>query len=255
MWCGHCHQEVPAVRSGDRNALVCAHCSQDLKFVTPPVSDVGIALDEFESQQSAPVVICDAIEEFKLTDSREKLRRIGQQLRIPYVQPMQVNASPIWERKITSTPTSTHEPRAISQQENLTPSRNSSASFLLTCVLGLGVVGFLAGVGTLLFAMSFESTSLWQWGLSATIASEGILVIGLTWMAVRLWRNGYQLNSQIRGVDAQLQEIHQLTGTLAANQVSSSHHYYHHFSQVANPHMLVANLRGQIDQLAERIAV
>jgi hypothetical protein len=73
-------------------------------------------------------------------------------------------------------------------------------------------------------------------------------------MAARLWRNSRRLNQQLAEVDEQLDEIHELAGTLSAGRLSASQHYYQHFSQVANPHMLVANLRGQIDQLAERMA-
>lgn len=72
-------------------------------------------------------------------------------------------------------------------------------------------------------------------------------------MATRLWYNSRRLNHQLRGVDEQLVEIHEMAGSLSAGQLSASQNYYHHFSQVANPHMLVANLRGQVDQLAERI--
>ena len=90
--------------------------------------------------------------------------------------------------------------------------------------------------------------------MTTTIAAEGLLIVGLTWMAIRLWQNSRRLNHELRGVDKQLVEIHEMAGSLSAGQLSASQNYYHHFSQVANPHMLVANLRGQIDQLAERIS-
>jgi hypothetical protein len=112
----------------------------------------------------------------------------------------------------------------------------------------------LGGAAVLVWSAAFNQAHVWQWGLTTTIAAEGVLILGLAWMAIRLWHNSRHLNRQLRGVDEQLDEIHELAGSLTASQQSASQQYYHHFSQVANPHMLVANLRGQIDQLAERIA-
>jgi hypothetical protein len=74
-------------------------------------------------------------------------------------------------------------------------------------------------------------------------------------MAARLWRNSRRVNHQLHGVDRQLAEIEQFTGALAGGQLASSQHYYHHFSQVASPNLLLANLQGQVDQLAARVAV
>jgi len=81
-----------------------------------------------------------------------------------------------------------------------------------------------------------------------------LLILSLTWMAARLWRNGRRVNRQLHGVDQQLAEIEQITGSLAGSHAASSQHYYHHFSQAVSPHMLVANLQGQVDQLAARMA-
>jgi hypothetical protein len=62
------------------------------------------------------------------------------------------------------------------------------------------------------------------------------------------------VNRQLSGVDRQLTEIQQVAGSLAGSRMSSSQHYYSHFSPTASPHMLAANLRGQLDQLNERMS-
>ena len=118
----------------------------------------------------------------------------------------------------------------------------------------MGVTGFVAGAGLLLWAAAFGLPQSWQWGITATLAAEGTLIVGLTWMAGRLWRNSRYLNQQLVGVDQQLHEIEHLAGSLAGSRLSSSQHYYEHFQQGASSHMLLANLRGQVDQLASRIA-
>ena len=106
----------------------------------------------------------------------------------------------------------------------------------------------------LAWATAFGLPQSWRWGLTMTITAEGMLILGLAWMAVRLWRNSRRVNQQLEGVADQLQEFERLTGALAGSRMSSSQHYYDHFSQAASPDMLVANLRGQVDQLASRLA-
>ncbi len=105
----------------------------------------------------------------------------------------------------------------------------------------------------LTWSAAFQLPQPWQWGMTATIAAEGMLILGLIGMAARLWRNGRQVNQQLDGVTGQLHQIERITGALAGSRMSSSQHYYDHFHQVASPHMLIANLRGQVDQLATRI--
>lgn len=130
----------------------------------------------------------------------------------------------------------------------------TATSWLLSLLLGSGVLAFCVGVGLLTWSAAFQLSPVWQQGMTLTIAAEGMLILSLTWMAVRLWHNGRYVNRQLHGVDRQLAEIEQITGELAGSNQSSSHRYYHHFSQVASPHLLAANLQGQVDQLAARLA-
>ena len=143
--------------------------------------------------------------------------------------------------------------RQISKQAEVDDGK-ATRSWLLSSVLLLGTLGFALGVTALVWSALFQLPEVWQWGMTTTIAAEGLLIVGLAWMATRLWQNSRRLNRELAHVDEQLVEIHELAGSLSAGQLASSQNYYHHFSQVANPHLLVANLRGQIDQLSERLA-
>ena len=257
MWCSHCHQEVPAVASAAGGPRSCAQCQRDLKFTaTSTPADTGISLENFADQSFAVQDAVAPLDDMVQAESRETLRRIGRQLRAPYLQQMSVEAPPFWERLLPAAPSMSPQLRSIARQahsKNM-ESKHGGKSWLLSFLLASGILGFLGGAAALIWSAAFNRVTVWQWGLTTTIAAEGLLIVGLTWMAARLWHNSRRLNHQLRGVDEQLEEIHELAGSLTASQLSASQHYYHHFSQVANPHMLVANLRGQIDQLAERMA-
>jgi hypothetical protein len=80
-----------------------------------------------------------------------------------------------------------------------------------------------------------------------------MLIVGLTWMAIRLWRNGRRVNHQLQGVDRQLAELQYQTGVRLGTRSSSSTAFYDHFAQGASSQVLLANLRGGLDQLAKRM--
>jgi hypothetical protein len=252
MWCSHCHQEVPGVPLVERGTVGCARCQHDLKFTsTSRICDTGIALDNAAPQTQF------TIDRFASEESRQKLRRLGQQLRPVYQQHATLERPLFWERLAVDSPDLSPQLRSVAHQDSISTdhgARRSATPFFLGVVLGSGFLALTVGVAALVWSAAFNQAIVWKWGLTTTVAGEGLLILGLTWMAARLWQKGRQLDWNLHEVDSQLTEMSELAGSLTASQLSSSQHYYQHFSQSANPHLLVANLRGQIDQLAERLA-
>jgi hypothetical protein len=252
MWCSHCHQEVPGVPSADRGTVACARCQRDLKFTSASrVCDSGISLDD--AAANAPA----AIDRFATEESKQKLRRLGQQLRPVYQQHATLERPLFWERLSADSPEVSPQLRSVAHQGAISVDHvvsRSNTPLFLAVVLGSGFLGLMTGAAALVWSAAFNQAIIWRWGLTTTVAGEGLLILGLTWMAARLWQKGRQLDQNLHEVDSQLAQVSELAGELTASQLSSSQHYYQHFSQSANPHLLVANLRGQIDQLAERLA-
>lgn len=230
----------------------CARCRRELKFTaTVGIADTGIDLATAGGDaETSPVR--DPLAD---VEARLKLRRLGQKLQTPYTQPISLAAPHFWERLTIDAPEISPQLRSIAKHAaRSTDQQRAATNWLLGLILAVGVAALLGGATSLIWAAAYNRTYVWQWGLTITLAAEGLLIVGLTWMAARLWRNSRRLNRQLSHVDEQLDEIHSLAGSISAGRLSGSQHYYQHFSQVANPHMLVANLRGQIDQLAERMA-
>ncbi|TWU27847.1 hypothetical protein [Bythopirellula polymerisocia] len=261
MWCSQCQQDVPAVARTSQGPLVCSCCGQIVKLSTlERIVDSGIELESFEAASTTSGLRSSPIDYGAREEARERHRRIGRQLRSPYREVFETGApatvegnrrSLLWNSEPIAPP-QLRQIAKLSQHEAVTS--GSQTSWLLSSLLTLGLLGFAFGVAALVWSACFDLSEVWHWGMTTTIAAEGLLIVGLTWMAIRLWQNSRRLNHELRGVDKQLVEIHEMAGSLSAGQLSASQNYYHHFSQVANPHMLVANLRGQIDQLAERIS-
>lgn len=267
MWCSNCQHEVPAVVQTTRGPLICSQCERELaeraKKTTVESSpvDSGIALETYdetpEQDLASPV---DLIEHER---SKQRLRQIGRQLRSTYHRDISFGNSAPFKYEAAGAveppplPTET-ELRAIAKQNSQTAANEMSptaGSWFASMLLTGGMLGICCGAGLLAWSTTHQLPKMWQWGMLTTMASEGSLILGLVWMAVRLWRNSRRMNRQLSSVDQQLAEVHQLAGSISGSRMSSSQHYYDHFSQVASPHMLAANLHGQVDQLASRVAV
>ena len=149
--------------------------------------------------------------------------------------------------------------------------KETTSSWLVSILLLGGVVSFMFGAGLLAWAtISQWTTGLqhgglqqggleqgpgMQWELTVTIISQGMLIVSLVWLAVRLWQNSRRINRQLHGIHGQLTEIQHHAGTLAGSQPNASRAFYDHFAHGASSQMLLANLRGGLDQLAARISL
>lgn len=261
MWCADCQQDVPAVVRAASEPLVCPRCQRALtSLATATPSDAGVELESFdvhEVDELAPPIDWLAHEE-----TQERLREIDRKLSTKYrfdgASPAITGMHHPRSQVPPATFTSTDLPlRSVTRQAAAEPveaRRPTKTSWTLSLLLGAGVLSFCVGIGLLGWSAAFDLPELWQQAMTLTIGAEGLLILSLAWMATRLWRNGRKVNRQLHGVDQQLAEIEQTTNSLAGSQQPTSQHFYQHFGQVASPHMLVANLQGQVDLMSSRLA-
>jgi hypothetical protein len=77
-----------------------------------------------------------------------------------------------------------------------------------------------------------------------------VFLVGLVWQIERIWRNSRFAVQKLRELDTQLRQLEQTTSMLGMTHGSASQAFYSHMADGANPHMLLADLKGQIDLLA-----
>lgn len=263
MWCCHCQQDVPAVAPSSHGRLACPRCGAYLDAAEAEYAeayshpaDTGVSLDSVEKQPD----LSPPINPLERELTHRHLRRIGRQLRTGYGHDSNFSTSSprSWGQEALASLAGVEHLRVVNRRSSrptVDDSTPTVASRLIGLLLVAGGLGFAGGAGLLVWAAAFQLPQPWQWGMSTTIAAEGVLILGLTWMAGRLWRNSRRLNQQLDGVDQQLHDIEHLAGSIAGSRLSSSQHYYDHFSQGASSHMLLANLRGQIDHLSQQMGV
>ena len=81
-----------------------------------------------------------------------------------------------------------------------------------------------------------------------------MLLVGMMLQVERIWRNSRQASERLRQVDSQLDDLQQTTAALENTHDATSQAFYTHMAEDANPHLLLADLKGQLDMLAVKIA-
>ena len=253
MWCADCQQDVPAVAPSADGPLICPKCHEQIApgEAQSPI-DTGVNLETFRPPGSFDEAEPDfAFDPLAREEAHQQLRSIGRKLRSTYHSDH--TSCSVWSSGPDWLPGEDALP-VVRTRANSPGSSQQKASVFLSILLAGGVFALAAGIMLLVWSAAFQLPLVWQWGMTVTFAAEATLVVGLVWMAVRLWGNSRRMNRQLAGIDQQLNDMHHLTGSLIGSRLSASQHFYDHYNQEASPHLLVANLRGQMDQLSRRLA-
>jgi hypothetical protein len=142
-------------------------------------------------------------------------------------------------------------PRPASSRRKMRIDRPARRTSLLAHgLLWLGLVALATGGGLLAFAEFGQQPALWQYGIPATAGGGGVFLVGLVWQLERIWRNSRFAVQKLRQLDSQLRQLEHTTSMLGVTHGPSSQAFYTHMAEGANPHMLLADLKGQIDMLA-----
>ncbi|MEQ8212069.1 MAG: hypothetical protein RH917_19880 [Lacipirellulaceae bacterium] len=207
MWCRHCQQEVPAIASQVSGPLVCPRCEFVLtdalrqKRGSDSLEDAGIELTELDAPKIVPLR-----EVFDSKQVQAELAQLGR--RLSATSPVAAEElspaldlvrQPLEIRR--STPPKQAQPLATYAQHR-TPT-----GWWLSTLLAVSGLTLAVGLVALIYSTIATQPGLWNQALAMTLTGEGGLIVGLAWMASRLWRNSRQLNRQLAGVDRQLDAL------------------------------------------------
>jgi hypothetical protein len=80
------------------------------------------------------------------------------------------------------------------------------------------------------------------------------LLLGLVLQMDSLWQANRRTTETLDQVDHRLQEINHTTTMLGTTHSAPAQSFYAHMAAGANPQMLLADLKGQLDLLAVRMS-
>ena len=118
----------------------------------------------------------------------------------------------------------------------------------------LGVSAFIAGGALLGSAYVLQRDDLWSLGMPITVAGQVCLLLGLVLQLERLRQGSRYAAEKLSEVDRRLSDLNQATRMLGVTHGSASQAFYAHMAEGASPHLLMADLKGQLDLLAVRMS-
>jgi hypothetical protein len=116
----------------------------------------------------------------------------------------------------------------------------------------LGLAAFTFGAGLLVWSFVEDRLELWTVGVPLVIGGQIALLLGLALQLERVWQNSRDAVRKLQLVDSQLHRLERSTTLMCATNGSGA--FYAHMADQASPHVLVANLKGQLDLLAQSMA-
>jgi hypothetical protein len=268
MWCNKCQQETPGVAHATSGRFVCSRCQQPMQKNKPPhatrICDDGLALDEPTTAATA----VSARTRFRIDDwsARQRVRTVFRELRRP--NPTITN----FPNRIVSDRLRFDPPHDLfAQLEHATAPGMAAAQMLpstnpilqnrrsegsqivawLIVIIGVLALGF--GLGLIAWSLSHNQMLYWNQALGLAIGGQGMLILGLVLVISRLWRSTRYAATKLQEVHTRLGQLQQASEALAATRPGGAPAFYADLVRGASPHVLLANLKGQVDQLATRV--
>jgi hypothetical protein len=120
--------------------------------------------------------------------------------------------------------------------------------------LAVGTIGFICGGVLLGWSLATGRAELWSIGLPVALAGQIALLVGLALQLDRMWRDSRRSADKLDKVEEQLHDLQTATTLLGTSHGPASSAFYAHFAGGANPQLLLADLKGQLDLLAVKLA-
>src|SRR5688500_8405451 len=264
MWCSNCQQDMPAATHAVSGRMVCSRCQRPMRSKSShatPVCDDGIALDE-----PVAAAVASALPRLDDWQARQRIHRLGRALRrVGVASNERRNTSP--QSAIRFDPprdlTELLDPSSFSQAFAPVVSgpairatagrRTEGGQIMAWLVVVTGTLLLTGGVGLIVWSPSAGQLHYWDLALGLTLGGQGTLILGLVLVVSRLWRNSRYATGKLQDVHARLSQLQQTAETLAAVRTPGAPAFYSELVRGASPHVMLANLKGQVDQLAARV--
>ncbi len=266
MWCSTCQQDVPGIAHAASRRIVCSRCQQPLGGKKPAhaerICDDGIELDE-----PAAAAVAAAPPRLDEWSARQRVRDLGRELRRPTLAVATTATRLPHGRRRFDPPQNFFDqlehataPPAITPltQNNPVPNIGSrhgrAGQYVAWLVVLSGSLALAAGIGLIAWSLAAERMIHWNLALGLALGGQGTLILGLALVVSRLWRNSRYAMAKLHDVHASLGQLQQTADAITAMRCGGAPAFYADLVRGASPQVLLANLKGQLDQLATRLA-
>jgi hypothetical protein len=142
------------------------------------------------------------------------------------------------------------EKQAAPRENSIQPRSHAAA----WCILSLGLAVFACGAVLLGWSLIAHREDLWPVGMPLALIGQAGLVLGLVLQLDGLWHSSRRTADVLSELDGELKDVRQATSLLSTTHSSGAQSFYFHLAEGASPQMLLADLKGQMDLLAQQMA-
>ena len=120
--------------------------------------------------------------------------------------------------------------------------------------MSLGLAAFACGAVLLVWSLVGGRDDLWPIGLPLALIGQAGLIVGLVFQLDGLWHTSRKTEHAIGQLDDELARVRHATTLLSTSRTSPAQSFYVHLAEGASPHLLLADLKGQLDLLAQQMS-
>jgi hypothetical protein len=271
MWCSTCQQDTPGVANPTSGRIVCSRCGHAVQSEKSPyasrICDDGIALDEAAATKPKSTATATAAPPFRTDDwaARQRVRTVARQLR--RANPAMVNSTNTMANytrrfdppqdlfaqidQATAPTIATLAPQLFPIDQ--TTHHNAGSQIVAWLVVIIGVLALTGGVGLIAWSLAADQMLYWNYAIGLAMTGQGTLIFGLVLVISRLWRSSRYSAAKLHDVHTRLGQLQQSSETMATTRTGGAPAFYADLVRGASPHVMLANLKGQVDQLATRV--
>jgi hypothetical protein len=251
--------------------MVCSRCQQPARGKRPAsdarICDEGIALDEQPARATTSTATAAP---FRRDDwpARERVRNMARELKRPSLVAARSSNGGKFSNQLrfeppqnltghldpTSAAFTTSNATFASVNAVLQSRRTEGSQIVAWLIVLAGSLALAAGVGLIAWSLSTKQMLYWNLALGLALGGQGTLILGLVLVVSRLWRHSRSAAGKMHDVHVRLGQLQQTAEILTTMRAGgSAPAFYAELARSASPHMLLANLKGQLDQLATRL--
>ena len=263
MWCTHCQLDVPALAVPEEPGVVrCAFCRSELASGKSQEAEARGQEPEARRQKPESSQAEPQAEEFvpRLTiappppiedwQTEADLRHVERLLGVLRQTDERERPSPI-----APFHSPLNETQAAAQAPAAAPERATSSTGLAAwSCLTLGLMAFVCGGVLVIWSFAADRSDLWSLGLPLTLAGQVGLVLGLLLQLDGLSQSTRRTEQTLTDLDQQLGHLRGVTALVSSTHSGPAHSFYAHLTEGASPQILLADLKGQLDLLAQQMA-
>jgi hypothetical protein len=256
MWCTSCQQDVPAYPSPEDNRIRCVKCRSEMISraaeidhgeapVQEPASGPDLLPDAEGKTPEFPPFDFDAWEWDELREANRAVHVWGPK------PPAEQAGIPQFDMATALPRVVANGPRVKKKQR---PQRSRRFAYISWTTISLGIMACVFGGILLTWSFLTDRAELWSLGLPFAIGGQVALALGLVLQLDGLWQSNHEAAESLSQFDEQLMELRHATSQISTSHSGPSQSFYFHLAEGCSPHMLLADLKGQLDLLAHRIA-